>query len=146
MFGDEKGGLTRRKQCETWPGGACASRDIVLDEIADLDLNLQSKLAALPPGRNLFKKKNWRQAREKVDARLILAPTNKDLEAETETRGGSGKDLYYRIHVFVLKDAGGVAREPAMTVPPLARIFPKTVLRGKFEMKAEAFAPECGSI
>jgi DNA-binding NtrC family response regulator len=108
---------------------------LFLDEIADLDFNLQSKLLHFLQDGTFSRIGD--QGERKVDARLICA-THKDLEAETMS-GRFRQDLFYRIHVFRLRMPA--LRERRDDIPLLAEYFRKQFER-QFEMKAEAFPPE----
>ncbi len=99
LFGYEKGAFTGaaiRKQgrFEEASGGS-----ILLDEIGDMPLELQTKLL-----RVLEEKKYYRLGSEKpveVDVRVI-ASTNKNLEEEVE-KGAFRKDLYYRLNAITIE-------------------------------------------
>lgn len=93
MFGHEKGAFTgavRRKsgKFEEAQGGT-----IFLDEIAELDTNLQSKLLRVLQEREVVRVGGNEII--KLDVRLITA-TNKNLVEEVE-KGDFREDLYYRI-------------------------------------------------
>jgi len=99
LFGYEKGAFTGaaiRKQgrFEEASGGS-----ILLDEIGDMPLELQTKLL-----RVLEEKKYYRLGSEKpveVDVRVI-ASTNKNLEEEVK-KGAFRKDLYYRLNAITIE-------------------------------------------
>ncbi len=96
LFGHEKGAFTGAQnktklgKFELANGGT-----LLLDEIGDLNVNLQSKLL-----RVLQEKKFYRLGGQKeisVDVR-ILAATNKNLEEEV-SKGNFREDLFYRLNV-----------------------------------------------
>ncbi|HZW38657.1 MAG TPA: sigma-54 dependent transcriptional regulator [Ignavibacteriaceae bacterium] len=96
LFGHEKGAFTGASQktksgkFELANGGT-----LLLDEIGELTLSLQSKLL-----RVLQEKKFYRLGGEKeisVDVRIIAA-TNKNLEEEVK-KGNFREDLFYRLNV-----------------------------------------------
>lgn len=100
FFGHEKGAFTGASQktklgkFELADGGT-----ILLDEIAELSLDLQVKLL-----RVLQEKKFYRVGGEKeisVDVR-VLAATNRSLEEEVK-KGNFREDLFYRINVANVK-------------------------------------------
>ena len=93
FFGHEKGAFTgadskRIGRFEQADGGT-----IFLDEIAELDLNLQSKLLRVLQEREVTRVGG--KERIKFNARLIIA-THKDLAQEVK-KGNFREDLYYRI-------------------------------------------------
>ncbi|MEI7509719.1 MAG: sigma-54 dependent transcriptional regulator [Flavobacterium sp.] len=93
FFGHEKGAFTgadnkRIGRFEQADGGT-----IFLDEIAELDLNLQSKLLRVLQEREVIRVGG--KERIKFNARLIIA-THKDLVQEVK-KGNFREDLYYRI-------------------------------------------------
>jgi len=93
FFGHEKGSFTgadnkRIGRFEQADGGT-----IFLDEIAELDLNLQSKLLRVLQEREVTRVGG--KERIKFNARLIIA-THKDLAQEVK-KGNFREDLYYRI-------------------------------------------------
>jgi PAS domain S-box-containing protein len=103
LFGHERGAYTgagRRKRglLELAEGGS-----LLLNEIGDMPLPLQSKLLTFLDTRS-FTRLGGEDV-VKVNARLLVA-TNRDLEAEVET-GSFRRDLFYRLNVF------------SLTVPPL---------------------------
>jgi Response regulator containing CheY-like receiver, AAA-type ATPase, and DNA-binding domains len=99
LFGYEKGAFTGaviRKQgrFEEANGGT-----ILLDEIGDMPLDLQTKLL-----RVLEEKRFYRLGGERpveVDVRVIVS-TNKDLQKEVE-RGAFRNDLYYRLNAITIE-------------------------------------------
>lgn len=93
FFGYEKGAFTgantkTKGKFEQANGGT-----IFLDEIAELDLHLQSKLLRVLQEREVVRLGGT--SRIKFDARLIIA-THKDLKEEVK-KGNFREDLYYRI-------------------------------------------------
>ncbi len=93
FFGHEAGAFTganakRIGKFEQANGGT-----IFLDEIAELDLNLQSKLLRVLQEREVVRLGGTNKI--KFDARLIIA-THKDLAQEVK-KGNFREDLYYRI-------------------------------------------------
>jgi PAS domain S-box-containing protein len=103
LFGHERGAYTgagRRKRglLELAEGGS-----LLLNEIGDMPLPLQSKLLTFLDTRS-FTRIGGEEV-VKVNARLLVA-TNRDLEREVES-GAFRNDLFYRVNVF------------SMQVPPL---------------------------
>ncbi len=103
LFGHEKGAFTgalfaRIGRLEEAEGGT-----LFLDEIGDFSPSIQVKLLRVLQERQYERVGSNRTVR--ADVRVIAA-TNQDLEARTQT-GLFRSDLYYRIHVF------------PVTLPPL---------------------------
>jgi two-component system nitrogen regulation response regulator GlnG len=117
LFGYERGaftGATIRKQGRFEEAN---SGTILLDEIGDMPLELQTKLL-----RVLEEKKYYRLGSERpveVDVRVI-ASTNKNLEEEVE-RGTFRKDLYYRLNAITIEIPP--VRERKEDIPLLVEYF-----------------------
>lgn len=117
LFGYEKGaftGATIRKQGRFEEAN---SGTILLDEIGDMPLELQTKLL-----RVLEEKKYYRLGSERpveVDVRVI-ASTNKNLEEEV-VRGTFRKDLYYRLNAITIEIPA--VRERKEDIPLLVEYF-----------------------
>jgi len=135
LFGYEKGAFTGATNVKPGRVELAHRGTLFLDGIADLDLNLQSKLLHFLQDGTFSRIGD--QGERKVDARLICA-TNKDLEAERDA-GRFRQDLFYRIHVFRLRMPA--LRERREDIPLLAEYFRKQFEK-QFEMRAEAFPPE----
>lgn len=93
FFGHEKGAFTGANNRNIGKFEQADGGTIFLDEIAELDLNLQSKLLRVLQEREVVRVGG--SARIKFNARLIIA-THKDLSAEVK-KGTFREDLYYRI-------------------------------------------------
>jgi DNA-binding NtrC family response regulator len=93
FFGHEKGAFTGANNRNIGKFEQADGGTIFLDEIAELDLNLQSKLLRVLQEREVVRLGG--SARIKFNARLIIA-THKDLSAEVK-KGTFREDLYYRI-------------------------------------------------
>jgi len=125
FFGHEKGAFTGAAQktklgkFELADGGT-----ILLDEIAELTLDLQVKLL-----RVLQEKKFYRVGGERevnVDVRIVVA-TNKNLEEEVK-KGNFREDLFYRLNVAKIEMPA--LRERKEDIPILVYSFVK-----EFELK-----------
>jgi DNA-binding NtrC family response regulator len=117
LFGHEKGAFTgaeRRKpgRFELANGGT-----ILLDEIGDMPLGLQSKLLRILQS-GTFERVGGTEAIQ-VDARVIAA-TNKTLEEEVK-RGRFRPDLFYRLNVIKIELPP--LRERTEDIPLLATHF-----------------------
>lgn len=93
FFGHEAGAFTGANTRKIGKFEQANGGTIFLDEIAELDLNLQSKLLRVLQEREVVRLGGT--AKIKFDARLIIA-THKDLAQEVKN-GNFREDLYYRI-------------------------------------------------
>jgi DNA-binding NtrC family response regulator len=93
FFGHEKGAFTGADQKSIGKFEQADGGTIFLDEIAELDLNLQSKLLRVLQEREVTRLGGKEVI--KFNARLIIA-THKDLKEEVK-KGIFREDLYYRI-------------------------------------------------
>ncbi|MGL5111651.1 MAG: sigma-54-dependent transcriptional regulator [Flavobacterium sp.] len=93
FFGHEKGAFTGANERKIGKFEQADGGTIFLDEIAELDLNLQSKLLRVLQEREVVRVGGT--AKIKFNARLIIA-THKDLTEEVK-KGNFRVDLYYRI-------------------------------------------------
>jgi two-component system response regulator AtoC len=125
LFGYEKGAFTDAKNSRKGLFELADGGTLVLDEIGEVPLTLQSKLLRVLEERTLRRLGGVRET--PVDVR-VLALTNRDLKAEVAA-GRFREDLYYRLNVFPI------------TVPPLRErredILPMT------EHFAQRFAASC---
>lgn len=99
LFGYEKGAFSganfrKKGKVELADGGT-----LLLDEITEMNLHLQSKLLRVLQEGEVDKLGGYYPV--KVDVRII-ATTNKDIEEEV-LKGSFRKDLYYRISVITVK-------------------------------------------
>lgn len=103
LFGYEKGAFTGAVQA--MPGKFEQAQDgtLLLDEIAEMDLNLQAKLLRVLQEKEVERLGNHKKIRLNV---RILAATNLKLKEQME-QGRFREDLYYRLNVFPI------------TIPPL---------------------------
>lgn len=93
LFGHEKGAFTGAVARKAGKFEEANGGTIFLDEIAELDLNLQSKILRVLQEREVIRVGGNETV--KLDIRLIVA-THKNL-AEEVKRGNFREDLYYRI-------------------------------------------------
>jgi DNA-binding NtrC family response regulator len=117
LFGFRKGAFTgatetRRGLFQTANGGT-----LLLDEIGEMPLGLQSKLLRAIEERRVTPLGAERA--QDIDVRFI-ATTNKDLQAEVE-RGAFRRDLFYRLSVMPIRIPP--LRERVEDIPLLAQHF-----------------------
>lgn len=93
LFGYEKGAFTGAGTMKIGKFEAANDGTIFLDEIAELDLSMQSKILRVLQEREIIRVGGHEKI--KLDVRLIVA-THKDL-AEEVKNGNFREDLYYRI-------------------------------------------------
>ncbi len=108
---------------------------IILDEIGDLPLPLQSKLLRVLQERQVQSLGGAKPV--DIDVRVIVA-TNVDLWNEVQ-QGRFREDLYYRIHVIPVKLPP--LREKKEDIPPLVNYF-ITGFNRKMKKKVKGVTPE----
>jgi two-component system, NtrC family, response regulator AtoC len=135
LFGYEKGAFTGAEQSKPGRVELADRGTLFLDEVADLDLDLQSKLLQFLQDGTYSRLGD--PAERKVDARVLCA-TNKDLTQET-LAGRFREDLHYRIHGFRLRMPA--LRERGEDIPSLAEFFRKH-FEAQFGMRTQPFPPE----
>jgi len=135
LFGYEKGAFTGANFAKPGRVELAHRGSLFLDEIADLDFNLQSKLLHFLQDGSFARIGD--SIERKIDTRLLCA-TNKDLEKETR-EGRFRQDLFYRIHVFRLKLPP--LRDRVEDIPALAEFFRQNFQK-QFSMPAAQFPPE----
>ncbi len=114
--GSRKGGM--RGKFELANGGT-----LLLDEIGDMPLAMQSKLLRVLQTQEV--EKLGSEAKVRVDVR-ILASTNEDLAHRVE-EGLFRSDLYYRLNVLTITVPP--LRERVEDIPELARMFVEELCR-----------------
>ena len=117
LFGYEKGAFTGATQRKKGKFEAANGGTLLLDEISEMDLNLQSKLLRVIQERELEPLGSNKKVT--LDIRIISA-TNRQLLDEVHN-GRFREDLYYRLAVFPI--ALPPLRERKGDVPLLARHF-----------------------
>lgn len=103
LFGYEKGAFTGAVQAMPGKFEQAQGGTLLLDEIAEMDLNLQAKLLRVLQEKELERLGSRKKI--SLDVR-ILAATNQKLKQHMQ-RGLFREDLYYRLNVFPI------------TIPPL---------------------------
>ncbi len=98
LFGHEKGAFTNANVARAGLIEAAEDGVLFLDEIAEIPIDLQSKLLAVLERRSL---RRLGSTKELPVAAWIIAATNRDIEALV--KGGEFRsDLYYRLNVITL--------------------------------------------
>ncbi len=119
LFGHEKGAFTGALSRKIGRFELADKGTIFLDEIADLPLDLQSKLLRVLQEGEFERLGN--PATIKVDVRVIAA-TNRDLEKDVKSNSFR-EDLYYRLNVFPIKVPP--LRDRKDDIPLLVKYFTK---------------------
>ena len=122
MFGHIKGAFTDAREDKTGWFETASGGTLLLDEIGNLSLTMQSKLLAAIQNRVIYKVGS--KTPVPFDIRLICA-TNKNLE-EMVTRDLFREDLYYRINTIVIE------------IPPLRDRGEDIVLLAEYFLKEYA--------
>jgi two-component system response regulator FlrC len=99
LFGHEKGSFTGASQANKGIFRAADGGTLLLDEISEMPLSLQSKLLRVLQERKVTPIGGSKDL--EVDVRVI-ATTNRDMVSEIK-KGTFREDLYYRLNVFPLR-------------------------------------------
>ena len=124
LFGHEKGAFTGAATANRGLIRAAEGGTLMLDEISEMPLGLQSKLLRVIQERQVTPLGS--AAEVAVDIRII-ATSNRDMPAEVRA-GRFREDLYYRLNVFPLTTRALLARPddiPALAVSLLRRHWPE---------------------
>jgi len=127
LFGHEKGSFTGADIRKIGKFEAANGGTILLDEIGEMPLALQSKLLRVLQEREIERIGGNRTI--KVDVRIICS-TNKNLAAESR-KGTFREDLYYRLQVIPIEVPP--LRERKEDIPELCRYFLDEFSREKNE-------------
>jgi two-component system response regulator FlrC len=142
LFGHEKGSFTGAASAQPGKFEQANGGVLMLDEVAELPLNLQAKLLRVLQEREV--ERVGGRAPVPLDVRVIAA-TNCDLGAWVR-EGRFREDLFYRLNVFPLDIPP--LRERRGDVPALARHFLKrfeaVIGRGGFSLSDAALAELTG--
>jgi DNA-binding NtrC family response regulator len=117
LFGHERGAFTDARERKLGLLEAAHGGTVFLDEVADMDLAVQSKLLKAIEDRRFRRLGGVREIQ--VDVRLIAA-THRDLKQEVAA-GRFRQDLYYRLNVFQITLPP--LRERVEDIVPIAEAF-----------------------
>jgi DNA-binding NtrC family response regulator len=117
LFGHEKGAFTGATVRTAGAFERANAGTLLLDEISEMRLDLQSKLLRVIQEQELERVGGTQAI--KVDVRLV-ATTNRDLKAEVDAGRFRG-DLYYRLNVMPIRTPS--LRERPEDIPRLAHHF-----------------------
>ena len=106
LFGHEKGAFTGAVQANQGLVRAASTGTILLDEISEMPLNLQSKLLRVIQEKHVLPIGSSTEIQ--VDVRII-ATTNRNMFNEVKL-GNFREDLFYRLNVFPLNNLSLVDR------------------------------------
>ena len=121
LFGHERGAFTDAKSTRRGVFELADGGTVVLDEIGELKLELQSKLLHVLEERRLRRVGGTREIR--IDVRVI-GLTNRDLTSMAQ-EGSFRQDLFFRLNIFPITVPP--LRERAEDILPLARLFLATL-------------------
>jgi len=114
LFGHEKGSFTGAVQQNVGLFRAATGGTILLDEISEMPLNLQSKLLRVIQEKKVMAVGG--SSETEIDARII-ATTNRDMRVEVKS-GRFREDLFYRLNVFPVKTVA--LKDRVNDIPPIA--------------------------
>lgn len=114
LFGHEKGSFTGAVQQNVGLFRAATGGTILLDEISEMPLNLQSKLLRVIQEKKVMAVGG--SSETDIDARII-ATTNRDMHVEVKS-GRFREDLFYRLNVFPVKTVA--LKDRVNDIPPIA--------------------------
>lgn len=135
LFGHEKGAFTGAVSASPGKFEQANGGTILLDEISEMDLGLQSKLLRVLQEREVERVGGRKTI--SLDVRVI-ATTNRDL-ADYVREGQFREDLYYRLTVFPMH--WQPLRERPLDIMPLATSLLKKHCR-KMKLTGITFAPD----
>lgn len=135
LFGHEAGAFTGAQRASTGLLRAANKGTILLDEVGDMGLPLQSKLLRVLEDRAVLPVGATRSI--PVDVRVIAA-THRDL-AQAVRSGAFRSDLYYRLNVVTLTMP--TLRQRREDIPILAAAMLQQVAR-LLDMPAKSLAPQ----
>ena len=135
LFGHEKGAFTGAHASSPGKFEQANGGTLLLDEISEMDLSLQSKLLRVLQEREVERVGGRKVI--KLDVR-VLATTNRDL-ADYVREGKFREDLYYRLSVFPMQ--WRPLRERPLDIMPLAKTLLKQHCQ-KMKLTGITFGPD----
>jgi DNA-binding NtrC family response regulator len=136
LFGHVRGAFTDAKSDKKGMFELANGGTILLDEIGDLEIGLQSKLLRVLEERAV--RRLGGKADLPIDVRVIVT-TNTRLEEAVEA-GRFRRDLFFRLNTFPLHIAP--LRERREDIPPLARYFLAMFARTYQKKAIKGFSPD----
>ncbi len=140
LFGYQKGSFTDAKSDKKGLFELAAGGSILLDEIGDMKLELQSKLLRVLEGRTV--RRIGGKGEVPIDV-TVMATTNKDLSAAVQN-GEFRKDLFFRLSPFYLHIVP--LRERREDIPLLAKHFLDHFCAKYNNKSIQGFSPEAEEI
>jgi DNA-binding NtrC family response regulator len=135
LFGYEKGSFTDARKSKKGLFEVADGGTLLLDEIGDMKLSLQSKLLRILEERVVRRI----GGKEEIPVEVtVIAITNRDLFEAVE-KGAFRMDLYYRLNAFSL--AVPPLRERKEDIPVLARYFLGSFAK-EYNKVVDGFSPE----
>lgn len=139
LFGYEKGAFTDARKSKKGLFEVAAGGTLLLDELGEMKLSLQSKLLRVLEERAI--RRIGGQEEIPVDV-TVIATTNRDLSAAVE-RGEFRTDLYYRLSAFSLHLPP--LRERTEDIPVLANHFLAAFAK-EYNKSIEGFSAEAEAL
>jgi transcriptional regulator with PAS, ATPase and Fis domain len=139
LFGYEKGAFTDAKKSKKGLFEVAAGGTLLLDELGEMKLSLQSKLLRVLEERVV--RRIGGQEEIPIDV-TVIATTNRNLPAAVE-RGEFRTDLYYRLNAFSLNVPP--LRERKEDIPVLAGHF-LAAFANEYNKKIEGFSTEAENL
>ena len=136
LFGHEKGAFTDAKSDKKGLFELARGGTILLDEIGDMKLNLQSKLLRVLEDRKVRRIGGKGEIEVNV---TVIATTNRNL-SEAVNEGDFRRDLFFRLSTFYLHVVP--LRERADDIPLLANHFLSHFATKYKKKKLKGFSPE----
>jgi len=140
LFGHEKGAFTDAKTEKKGIFELANHGTILLDEIGDMKLDLQSKLLRVLEERTV--RRIGGQQEIGVDV-TVIATTNKNIPEATE-KGEFRKDLFYRLNIFPLQIPP--LRERREDIIPIASYYLGYFAEQYKNKTLRTFSPEAGKL
>lgn len=140
LFGHEKGAFTDAKADSKGMFEVSIGGTILLDEIGDMKMDVQSKLLRVLEQRTVRRIGGHEEI--PIDV-LVIATTNKNIEGAME-KGEFRRDLFYRLNTFSLRVPP--LRERKEDIPLLSRYFLKLFAQ-RYKKKTEyKLSPEAENL